>query len=304
MEAMTDDSSREPLATLFVSHGAPTLPWDGGPACEFLRSLATTLPRPRAILCVSAHWETAQPRVTRSQAPATIHDFGGFPPELYEQRYPAPGDVGLCDEIVALLRDADFAAEADPQRGLDHGAWIPLMLAFPAADVPVVQLSLQPAAGPAHHLRLGWALAPLRRRGVLVLGSGGATHNLRAVVWDDVDAPALDYALEFDQWLVARVQEGHVASLVRYREEGPHGARNHPTAEHFLPLLVAMGAAGDPGTIDRLAREPAAEQRLPGALLHRSFTWGALSMSAFAWGTPPARSALLGDRRALQLPLP
>lgn len=280
MVAVANGPTLELLPTVFVSHGAPTLPWDGGPACEFLRSLAATLPRPRAILCVSAHWETSQPRVTRSHAPETIHDFHGFPPELYTQRYAAPGDAGLCDEVVAMLHHAGFAAAADAQRGLDHGAWIPLMLAYPSADVPVVQLSLQPGLGPEHHLRLGAALAPLRGRGVLVLGSGGATHNLRAVAWGDVAAPPLDYAREFDAWLVARVLEGDAPALVGYRAAGPHAARNHPTAEHYLPLLVALGAAGAPA---------AGQVAVPGSVLHRSFTWGALAMTAFAWGMSPPR---------------
>lgn len=251
--------------SVFVSHGAPTLLLDGTPTRDFLQGLGSELPRPRAVLCVSAHWETARPRLTGGARPQTVHDFYGFPPALYEQRYPAPGDPALAEEVSALLQEAGFEAEVDEARGLDHGAWVPLKLMYPQADVPVVQLSLQTGLGTEHHLVLGRALKALRERDVLVLGSGGATHNLADFHRHALDAPPEGYALEFDAWLEQAIAEERTQALLHY-ERGPHGPRNHPTPEHYLPLLVAYGAGGGSGR-----------------RLHAGFTFGVLSMAAYAW---------------------
>jgi 4,5-DOPA dioxygenase extradiol len=256
------------MPTVFVSHGAPTLFIEPGPTHEFLRGLGDILPVPAAVLCVSAHWEAVTPSLTEARKPATIHDFYGFPEELYHVRYPAPGSPELAGRSAELLAASGIAARLDPARGLDHGAWVPMGLAYPKADVPVVQLSVQSDLGPAHHLALGRALAPLRDEGVLILGSGGATHNLREMFFHAKDDPAQEYAAEFDQWLAEAVTQGRQKAMVAYRTEGPEGRRNHPTAEHYLPILVPAGAAG-PGT--------------GGRVLHRSFTYGILSMAAYAW---------------------
>lgn len=232
------------LPGLFLSHGAPTLPLDRAhPTHVFLRSLGAALPHPRAILMVSAHWDTQVPALTAVSRPATIHDFYGFPEELYALRYPAAGSIELVRETAALLQSSGIAAAEDPERGLDHGAWVPLMLMYPQADIPVVQLSLQTAAGAAHHWKLGEALAPLRASGVLLIGSGGATHNLREF-FRPVAGQDESYVPKFTAWLEDALTRGDRDSLVDYRRRAPEARRAHPTEEHFFPLLVAAGAGG------------------------------------------------------------
>lgn len=252
--------SADRLPSVFVSHGAPTLPMEDIPARRFLEGLGKALGRPEAILCVSAHWETRAPAASLATQPETIYDFYGFPDALYQLRYPAPGAPGLAKRAAELLR----GAELDEDRGLDHGAWVPLLLMYPEADIPVTQLSVLSMAGPAASLELGRALAPLRDEGVLILASGGAVHNLKE--WRANQHRTPDWAGEFDDWLAAQVETGEIESLLDYRQQGPHGARAHPTEEHFLPLFVAMGAGG------------------AGRALHRSFAPGGLSMAAFAFG--------------------
>ena len=232
------------LPGLFLSHGAPTLPLDRGhPTHVFLKGLGAALPHPRAILMVSAHWDTPVPALTSAAQPETIHDFYGFPEQLYALRYPAPGSGELVHEAAGLLRAAGVEAALDPDRGLDHGAWVPLMLMYPQADIPVVQLSLQTAAGAAHHWKLGEALAPLRADGVLVIGSGGATHNLREF-FRPVAGQDESYVPQFTAWLEDALTRGDRESLVDYRRRAPEARRAHPTEEHFFPLLVAAGAGG------------------------------------------------------------
>ncbi|MDE2195642.1 MAG: dioxygenase [Gammaproteobacteria bacterium] len=232
------------LPTLFVSHGSPMLALDASnPAHGFLKSLGASLPRPEAILVVSAHWETATPRITGAEHPDTIHDFYGFPEPLYELRYPASGNHALAKQAAMLLNPA---ASVDPIRGLDHGAWVPLLLMFPQVDIPVLQLSLQTPLGPAHHLKLGEALAPLREQGVLIIGSGGATHNLREYFHASADGTGVYQA--FADWLHDTLSRDDREALRHYRTRAPDAARNHPTEEHFLPLLVAVGAGGRKAT--------------------------------------------------------
>ncbi len=255
------------MPTIFVSHGAPTLATERGRTPDFLRTLSQALPRPRAILCVSAHWETDAPMLSSTASPPTIHDFFGFPQELYALQYPAPGDPALAQRAQNLLNAADLNATLHAQRGLDHGAWVPLLLAYPHADIPVVQLSVQTLHNPAHHFALGRALRPLRDEGVLILASGSATHNLREFRGQAINAAPPDYVLAFDAWLTAAVMRGDVTELLAYPTHAPHAIRNHPTPEHFLPLLVALGAADS----------------AIGRVLHEDFNYGILSMAAYAW---------------------
>lgn len=254
------------VPSVFISHGAPTLVADHSRTVDFFRELAARLPRPRAVLCVSAHWETAQPTLSAAERPETIHDFHGFPPELYELAYACPGDPALARQAHGLLAAAGFDAQTHPSRGLDHGAWVPLSLAYPDADIPVVQLSVQPQRDAAHHVALGAALKPLRSD-VLIFCSGSATHNLREFRGQPLNAAPPPYVLEFDAWLMDAVTHGDTAALVDYAARAPHARLNHPTPEHFLPLHVALGAA------DNAA----------GHALHHEFNYGILSMAAFAW---------------------
>jgi len=251
---------------IFVSHGSPTLPLERGEAMNFLRELGPALGRPEAILVVSAHWDTALPAVSTAEHPETIYDFYGFPPELYRLRYPAPGAPGLAKRVSVLLADAGMQPQVDPQRGLDHGAWTSLMLMYPQADIPVTQLSIQSRLGPAHHVRLGEVLRPLREEGVLIFASGGATHNLRELSYQRGNPVPQPWVVEFNEWLAHAVLSQNTSDLVGYREKAPHAVRNHPTDEHLIPLFVALGA-GDPG---------GGAQRL-----HSSISSGVISMDAY-----------------------
>lgn len=256
--------NRQPA--IFVSHGAPTLPLEQSAANDFLRNLGPSLSKPDAILAVSAHWDSERPTVSAVQQPETIYDFHGFPQDLYRLRYPAPGAPQLADRVAGLLKGQGLRAEIDLGRGLDHGAWTPLILMYPEADIPVTQLSIQPHLGPEHHYRVGEALRPLRDENVLILASGGATHNLREFFGHRDAAGAPSWVKEFDEWLAAAVEARRTGDLLDYRRLAPHAARNHPTDEHLLPIFVALGAA-TPG---------AAGQRL-----HSSYTGGVISMDAY-----------------------
>lgn len=240
------------LPTLFLSHGSPMHAVQAGTAGETWSELGKTLPRPRAILIASAHWETSIPMLTGNPQPATIHDFGGFPPELYKLRYPSPGSPDLAARATALLKEAEITAGVDGCRGLDHGAWVPLRWMYPDADIPVVQISVQPERDPAHHLRLGRALSPLTADGVLIVGSGHTTHNLRDWMTNPRRHEPLRYAEMFAGWLKDRLDEHDIAALTAYREQAPDATRAHPTEEHFLPLFVALGAADEDAEPERV----------------------------------------------------
>ena len=232
------------LPALFLSHGAPTLAVQQTSQTRAWAELARELPRPKAILAVSAHWDTAEPAVSAATHPETIHDFGGFARELYEQRYPAPGAPDLAERAAAHLQKVGIACRIDPDRGLDHGAWVPLKRMYPEANIPVTQLSVQSARGPKHHHDLGRAIAPLRDEGVLILASGGIVHNLREIEWQSKTPRG--WALEFNDWMAARVAEGSVDALLDYRARAPSAVRSHPTDEHLEPFFVALGAGGAP----------------------------------------------------------
>jgi len=229
------------LPSVFISHGSPMHALEPGAAGDAWKTLAQRLPRPRAILIASAHWETNLPMLTGSEKPETIHDFHNFPEPLYRLRYPAPGAPRVAQRAQALLKDAGFTAGIDGCRGLDHGAWSPLLYMYPKADIPVVQISVQPAFGPRHHVEVGRSLRKLSEEGVLIIGSGHMTHNLRD--WSRGGGKPEPYAREFQDWVKARLEAHDIDSLIDYRSRSPHGARAHPTDEHFLPLFFALGAA-------------------------------------------------------------
>jgi 4,5-DOPA dioxygenase extradiol len=256
------------LPTLFVSHGAPTLPLEPEvPAHHFLSGLGKKYPGVRAVLCISAHWNTPRPAVNAVKHPATIHDFFGFQRELYGIIYAAPGDTDLAHRLNGLVAVADIPCDTDTVRGLDHGAWVPLMLMYPDAGIPVVQLSIQGHLDPVRHLALGDAIAPLRKEGVLVLGSGGAVHPLgdpTVTLGEGVQTET--WAVAFNDWLNQAVTTGDRGSLIRYRDLAPSAAHAQPYPDHFMPLLTALGAAG-----------PNAK----GKVIHQSWYWGNLGMGAF-----------------------
>lgn len=264
------------LPSLFLSHGSPMLPLTDAPARDFLIGLGHKLPRPKAILVISAHWETARPALNAVAVNETIHDFYGFPRPLYELRYPAPGAPDLAEQIAAQLAGAGLAASIDHGRGLDHGAWVPLLLMYPDADIPVLQLSIQTERGPQHHLALGRALAPLRDQGVLVVGSGSFTHNLAEFRGAGLNDPSPDWVNDFADWIEKALAERRTADLLDYRQLAPFARRNHPTDEHFLPLFAALGAAGD---------DWRAEQ------LHVSANYRVLRMDVFAFTSAASASA-------------
>lgn len=262
---MTDNTgATASQPTLFISHGAPNLLLGDLPLRRFLEGLGNLVTRPRAILCVSAHWLTREPTVDTSPRPRTIHDFGGFEPELYDMTYGAPGAPDLAIEVADTLAGAGLDVKRE-ERGLDHGAWVPLRAAWPGADIPVTQLSLQPRSSAAHHYQVGRALAKLRHDNVLVIGSGGATHNLRAL-GPGTQLP--DWAAAFDTWLDEQAIAGHADALVDWEARAPFAARNHPTNDHYLPVLTALGAAGG---------------NARGTTLHASAAYGSLSLRAFSF---------------------
>jgi 4,5-DOPA dioxygenase extradiol len=248
------------LPSLFVSHGAPTLPFDAVPAREFLRGLGSTMAKPKGIVIASAHWETDAPMVNRVAVNGTIHDFTGFPEPLYQLKYPAPGSDALSDRVAAFT-----GASVDTKRGLDHGAWVPLMLMYPAHDIPVVQIAVQPHLGVAHHFELGRKLAPLREDGVLVMGSGSFVHNLRLLDRRGPNAPEPEWSKAFADWMNAALLARDDDALIHYRERAPNAAQAHPEEEHLLPLFVAYGAGGE------------AEH------IHESATFGSLRMDAYSF---------------------
>jgi 4,5-DOPA dioxygenase extradiol len=258
------------LPAIFISHGSPMLAVEDVAARDFLKTLPDLLPeRPKAILVVSAHWERLRPALNAPARHETIHDFGGFPQALYDLQYPAPPSAGLAQRAAELLAAAGLPADIDTKRGLDHGAWVPLIVAWPDADIPVVQLSVQTRLGPEHHYRLGEALKPLRAEGVLILGSGSFTHDLSSFRSSGgrLDAPEQDWVHVFAEWMASALNEGRIDDLLHYRSRAPEAAHNHPTEEHLLPLYAALGAGAD-----RIRH------------LHQSTTYGILRMDAFAFG--------------------
>jgi len=256
----------ERFPAIFVSHGAPLLAIQPGPAREFLSALGGMLGKPEAILTVSAHWESGDAAVSVALQPETIYDFYGFPDELYRIKYSAPGAPALAARTQALLGEKGIGARAHPTRGLDHGAWVPLMLMYPDADIPVTQLTVQTALGPSHHFKLGEALRGLRDEGVLILGSGGTTHNLSEFGRHPEGAAPPQWVTGFQEWLAHTIESGKSDDLMRYRSLAPEAARNHPTEEHFLPLFVPAGA-GSPG--------------VAGKRIHRSHTFGVFAMDVY-----------------------
>ncbi|MBI4995726.1 MAG: dioxygenase [Rhodocyclales bacterium] len=261
------------LPALFVPHGSPPFVAEPSIAAARLANTVTRLPqRPRAIVVVSPHWDTAMPVIGTASRPETIHDFWGFPDHLYDLRYRAPGAPALANAIADRLAAAGFPVQTD-ERGLDHGAWIPLKLMFPEEDIPVVPMSIQSRLGTEHHYRLGQALAPLLADDVLVLGTGNLTHNLHDVQSARVSGGGTPpYVHQFADWAWQRIEAGDTAGLLDYRRRAPGAERAHPTDDHLLPLFVALGAAGSDARAERL---------------HSGVDYHVLAMDAYAFHPAP-----------------
>ena len=255
------------LPSLFISHGAPTFAIEPGAAGALLTQLGKDLPAPLAILVVSPHWMTAQPRVCSVSAPHTIHDFGGFPQALYTLEYPAKGHPHFAMQALQLLQAAGWNAQADDGWGLDHGAWVPLRYLYPAADIPVFQVSMPSDLTAESALRYGETLAPLADQGVLIIGSGSLTHNLRE--FRAGETHVAPYVTEFVDWIRAAAVRGDKQSLVQAMRLAPNAQRAHPSDDHLLPLMVALGAAAD---------------MLPVSIIDGGVQHGVLSMESYAFG--------------------
>ncbi|MFP6849422.1 MAG: class III extradiol ring-cleavage dioxygenase [Pseudomonas sp.] len=251
--------------SLFISHGSPMLALQPGASGPALACLAQQLPKPRAIVVVSAHWESRELRVGSAAQPKIWHDFGGFPAELYHVQYPAPGEPQLAGEIVNLLAQAGLTAQLDAERPLDHGTWVPLSLMYPEANIPVVQVSLPSQHGPALQRQVGQALASLRSQGVLLIGSGSITHNLGELDWQAGTDSIEPWAQAFRDWVVDKLEKQDHHALEDYRKLAPYAVRSHPSEEHLLPLFFAEGAGGQ------------------FKVEHSGFTMGALGMDIYSF---------------------
>lgn len=259
------------LPSLFVAHGAPLLAIESNEYTQFLESLGTTLPKPKAIVLFSAHWESPTQKVSDVDEFETIYDFGGFPEALYQIKYPAKGNEPVTKEIADLFTKQGVSYEIDTTRGLDHGAWVVLKMLYPGADIPVISMSVNPNLTPEEQYKIGKSLSQLREKEILIIASGGTVHNLRALKMGSADGTIDQWAFDFDDWLEQHVSEWDLKSLFNYSSLAPGGEIAVPPYgnEHFIPLFYAMGAADN---------EKSAK------LLHRSYRYGNLSHSVWQFG--------------------
>ena len=265
------------MPVVFVSHGSPMVAIESGSYQDALAEFGRTV-RPRAIVAVSAHWGTGRTiSVTAAERHTTIHDFGGFAPALYDLTYNAPGDPKLASHIVGLLHEHGLQAATTIDRGLDHGTWIPLLLMYPKADIPVVATSVPLKLKPQELYKVGQALAPLREQGVMILGSGGVVHNLRLVHFEDRNFPVERWAAEFDRWFRDAVERNDLDALFDYRDVAPHAQLAVPTFEHFAPVFIVLGAGSE-------------AEKVP--TIYEGFEHGNVSMRSFSIseGLSPAKA--------------
>jgi 4,5-DOPA dioxygenase extradiol len=277
----SNDAMNTALPSIFVSHGSPMIALEPGAAGAFLQRLGPAIDqafgRPRAIVAISAHSATREPVLLAAARHEAVHDFGGFDPRLFTLRYDAPGASALAPRVVQLLQTAGIGVHSVAQGGLDHGIWTALRYVYPQADVPVLPLAFVPTQSPAQQFALGEALSPLRDEGVLVLGTGSITHNLRRVfeggLHDSGNRKEIAESAAFRHWMLDESGARDWDALLDYRHRAPHAADMHPTDEHLLPWFVAAGAGGREHTPRRL---------------HESVTFGCLGMDAYAFGAEAA----------------
>jgi 4,5-DOPA dioxygenase extradiol len=252
------------MPSLFISHGAPSIALEQDDFTRAVASFGKTLTEARAIVVVSAHWQARSVRVNAVAQPETMYDFGGFSEELYKIRYEAAGDPALAREIATLLGGAPL----EETRGWDHGLWVPMRILLPDANVPIVEIAQPHPTSPAELLRLGQALGPLRDQGVVIAGSGGLVHNLRAIHLADKNVPVDDWAKQFDDWFATHLAARDFETLTRYRDLAPHATLAVPTPEHFEPLFVTLGASRETDALTNI---------------YEGFHYGNLSMRSFAY---------------------
>lgn len=252
------------MPSYFFAHGAPSIVLEENGYTELLKSFRDHHPRPKAIVIFTAHWEEQVQTVGAAETFETIYDFRGFQDELYEITYPAKSDRPLSEEVQSLFAKNGIQSALEEKRGLDHGAWAVLKLLYPEADIPVVALSVNRHLPNREQYNIGKALAELREQNVLIIGSGGTVHNLRKLNWQSEGID--EWAEQFDNWLQSKLESWDTEALFNYMEEAPHASESVPTSEHFIPLLLAMGA----GDSNRQAE-----------LLHRSYQYGNLSLSCW-----------------------
>jgi 4,5-DOPA dioxygenase extradiol len=252
------------MPSLFIAHGAPTLAMEDNNYTRFLKELGKSLPQPKAIVLFTAHWESQIPLISGVQQYEMIYDFYGFPEEMYRMVYPAKGDPDLARKIQEAFSQQGITSQIDINRGIDHGAWVVLQLLYPQADIPVVVLSVNPGLSPGEQYHLGKALSKLREEDILIIGSGGTVHNLRAVNWRSTGVD--NWALQFEEWLKDHVEKWDLPSLYGYEKKAPFAAQAVPRNEHFIPLLLAMGAA---------------DSSRHATLLYREFQYGNLSLTCW-----------------------
>ncbi|XP_065876042.1 extradiol ring-cleavage dioxygenase [Euphorbia lathyris] len=255
--------------TYYLSHGSPMMSIDESiPARQFFQSWRNDIctETPKAILMISGHWDTRDPSVNVVSRNETIYDFYGFPDPMYKLKYTPPGAPELAKRVKELLIESGFKrVQEDSKRGLDHGAWVPMMFMYPDADIPVCQLSIQSEKDGSYHYNMGRALAPLKEEGVLIIGSGATTHNLRALQSHHAGSTP-SWAVEFDTWLRDALLQGRYDDVNQFYEKAPHGKMAHPWPDHFYPLHVAMGAAGENAKAKQI---------------HQSWSNGSLSYSSY-----------------------
>jgi 4,5-DOPA dioxygenase extradiol len=264
---MTEPATNPVAPVLFISHGAPTFATEPGELGRQLGQLGQTLQGIRAIVAVSPHWQTSHVEVTSHESPATVHDFLGFPGELYAITYPVPGCAKVAREVADVLASAGMPAQLNPAQGLDHGVWVPMLHLRPQADIPVICVSLPTTATPEYAWQLGRALGALRHHGILIMGTGSMTHNLSEYRGSKVTDPS-PYVLAFSNWMRDRLERRECDALLAYRSQAPHAQRAHPTEEHVLAVFVALGASDEDDQFDVISEE---------------VRYGMLSMASFAW---------------------
>ncbi len=267
MQPKPNPDGKMTAPAVFISHGSPMVALERGPFQDALAGFGQRV-RPKAIVAVSAHWgSTTSILISAADRYETIHDFGGFPPALYELRYSPPGSPELAQRIAGLLKSDGWKSEITTTRGLDHGVWIPLRLMYPEADIPVVQISVPLDLTPQQLYEIGETLQPLRSENIMIFGSGGIVHNLQMFRGGPIDQPVEPWVREFDDWFKGKLEQQKIADLIRYRELAPHPELAVPTFEHFAPVFIVLGAGSGSDKI-----EP----------IFEGFQYGALSMRSFA----------------------